>query len=192
MKWSIWSSVCGSVWALNQGAWVSRRAVGLWCVQTPTAGTPIPAVLPPPETANCPSSEPCLGTVKRHGWVSRVDSCVSHPEVSSATHLSRILGEALPSTSSLQTCVCRDGACRAEGAAGGAPSLYAPYSTLGWKVGFCFHFHPSLDLFAVILEKQFAVTSICCLTFLGCKLFKMLSAPVQCLAQSFFSGQWGI
>lgn len=197
------SSVCGSAGELNQGECVSGRAGGRWCVQTPTAVTsPNPAVLPPPQDNKLPILWTLHGnceklawrdTVQSELWVPREDSCMSHPELSFAAHFSRILWETRPSRSSPQTCVCREGACMQRKQLEG--HHLSIHLTQLWAE--CFHFIFFLiflqrSLKSSLLSPPFAVTSIRCLTFLGCKLFKMLSAPVQCLAQSFLSGQWGI
>lgn len=94
--------------------------------------------------------------------------------------------------------LCVQGRCLyVEVAARQALSLYTTYSTWAENSGFA-----STSSFAwsfwsdpwkaacchlLLLSPPFAVSP-----FLGCKLFKMLSVPVKCLAQSFFSGQWGI
>lgn len=69
--------------------------------------------------------------------------------------------------------LCVQGRCLyVEVAARQALSLYTTYSTLGWKLRFCFHFIFCLiflkrSLKSSLLSPPFAVTSICCLTFFG-------------------------
>lgn len=168
---------------------------------------PLPAVLPPPWDYKVPILWTLCGNGEALAWRDRIQLEVWVSRENSWCLILRCpllptSPESLEKHKFFPNWCVQGKYLYVEVAARGAPHLYTPYSTLGWKVGFSFHFifgwlfcsdpWKAACCHLLLLSCPFAVTSICCLTFLGCKLFKMLSAPVQCLAQSFFRGQWGI
>lgn len=166
MERMAFSSVCGSVGELNQGEWVSRRAV--MCTNIHCCDPPAPSQLCCllPEIANSPSSEPCMGTVKHWPEETLFSLSCGFPGWTPVCLILRcpllpISPDSLekpfpPQVLSKLVCAGKVSVCR--GARGPMPSLCTSLN-FGLKSWGLLPLHFLLDLFAVILEKQLAVTS---------------------------------